>query len=274
MALTEQDRIDITDLVHLHGHLMDAGRLDELDEMFTPDVIYDLSDYGLGALHGHAAVRQAALALGDANPIGHHVTNILVTELGAGSARVRSKGIGIRADGTSGSVVYDDVVARRPDGWKIHRRTVTARRAALSNRGNTPRDVLERWRRACLDRSADDLRQLYAANAVHEFPFAYPGMPSRLQGRNDIVNWIAGGWAADVPSFERYRTTAVHATGDPDTLVVEQEACGASAAAGEFALPNIIVFTVRHGQIVHLRDYVDVRAAARAMGHDISAPTA
>src|SRR5215212_3080740 len=118
MALTEQDRLEITDLINLHGHLTDAGELDQAGELFTPDVTYDVDDFGLGSLRGTAAIREAALALGDANPVGHHVTNIVITRIDDRSARVRSKGIGIKADGTAGSVVYDDIVTRRPDGWK------------------------------------------------------------------------------------------------------------------------------------------------------------
>ena len=37
-------------------------------------------------------------------------------------------------------------------------------------------------------------------------------------------------------------------------------------AAGEFALPNIVVLTVRNGQIARLHDYVNVLAAAGAVG--------
>ncbi|HEY0448684.1 nuclear transport factor 2 family protein, partial [Actinophytocola sp.] len=109
MALTEQDRVDINDLINLHGHLTDAGSLDQAGELFTPDVTYDLDDFGLGSLHGTAVMREAALALGDANPVGHHVTNIVVTQLDDRSARVQSKGIGIMADGTAGSAGYDDI---------------------------------------------------------------------------------------------------------------------------------------------------------------------
>src|SRR5690348_14634480 len=100
MALTEQDRIDITDLINLHGHLTDAGQLDQAGELFTSDVTENLDDFGLGSLHGTEAIREAALALGNANPVGHHVTNIVITQIDERSARVRSKGIGIRADGT------------------------------------------------------------------------------------------------------------------------------------------------------------------------------
>jgi ketosteroid isomerase-like protein len=269
MALSEQDRIEITDLINLHGHLTDTGQLDEAGELFTSDVTYDLDDFGLGSLHGAVAVRDAALALGQANPVGHHVTNIVITRIDDRSARVRSKGIGIKADGTAGSVVYDDIVTRQPGGWKIGYRKVTGRRAALGGREAGPYEVLERLREAAISQSADDMRRLYAADAVHEFPFTALGLPSRLEGRDEIVNWIAEGWTANPLKYERYRTHAVHDTGDPETIIVEQEALGTSAATGEFALPNIIVLTVRKGQIVRLRDYVNILAAAAAIGRDM-----
>ena len=274
MTPAEQDRADIADLINLHGHFTDAGELDRAGELFTEDVSYDLEDFGLGSLHGTAAVREAALALGDANPVGHHVTNIVITQIDERSARVRSKGIAVMADGTAGSVVYEDVVTRRPDGWRISSRTVTARRAPLGKSGKRrvsapgPREVLERWRQAAVDQSIDGMTRIYAADAVHEFPFAYPGVPSRLEGRNEIVNWIAAGWQAAPFKYERYRTLAVHDTGDPGTIVVEQEALGTSTVTGEFALPNIVVLTARDGRIAHLRDYVNVLAAAAAIGRN------
>ncbi|MFL6119205.1 nuclear transport factor 2 family protein [Actinophytocola sp.] len=129
-----------------------------------------------------------------------------------------------------------------------------------------PRAVLERWRQAAVDQSADDMRLVYAPDAVHEFPFTLPGLPSRLAGREEIVSWIAEGWQAGPLKYERYRTIAVHDTTDPDTLVVEQEAIGTSATTGAFTLPNLVVLTVRDGRIVRLRDYVNIPAAAAAMG--------
>jgi ketosteroid isomerase-like protein len=268
MELPEQDRTDINDLINLHGHLTDAGKLDEAGELFTPDVTYDLSDFGLGPLHGIAAVREAALALGDANPVGHHVTNIVITAIDARSARVQSKGIGIQAGGTAGSVVYDDIVTRQPGSWKISYRKVTARRAALGRQGGA-REVLERFRQAAISQSAGDMSHLHAADAVHEFPFTRPGLPSRLEGRDEIVNFMAAGWQAYGLKYERYRTHAIYDTSDPETIIVEQEVLGTSASTGEFALPNIVVLTARNGQIIRLRDYVSIPAAAAAMGRDI-----
>jgi ketosteroid isomerase-like protein len=132
MTLTPEDRTAITDLINLHGHLVDGGDLDRLDELFTPDVVYDVTGMGAPApLHGTGALREAALALGENNPVGHHVTNIVLTELGPGSVRGLSKGIGVMADGTCGSVTYDDVITRGPRGWRISHRKVLARRRPL-----------------------------------------------------------------------------------------------------------------------------------------------
>ncbi len=136
MTLTVDDRIAVNDLIHEYGHLVDTGELDRLAELFTADVTYDLADFGQGTLTGVAAIRSAALALGDANPVGHHVTNVVLTEQADGRVRARSKGIGIMADGTTGSVLYDDLIVRHGDTWRISHRKIVARRAPL---GGVPR---------------------------------------------------------------------------------------------------------------------------------------
>src|SRR5262245_24169923 len=105
-----------------------------------------------------------------------------------------------------------------------------------------PRDVLERFRQAAINQSADEMRRIYAADAVHEFPFNRPGVPARLTGRDEIVGWIGAGWQSLTLKYERYRTLAIHDTSDPFTIVVEQEAIGTNASTGRaFALPNIVV---------------------------------
>ena len=131
MELTVEDRLAIYELVALHGHLIDAGAFDRLDELFTEDFVYDVEALGYGHLDGARAFVEASVALGDDNPLGHHVTNALVTGGADNEATVRSKGIGILANGTSGTVVYEDVVRRTDAGWRIARRTVIPRRRPL-----------------------------------------------------------------------------------------------------------------------------------------------
>jgi len=129
-----------------------------------------------------------------------------------------------------------------------------------------PREVLERLREASVTRSATALADLYAPDAVHEFPFTRPGFPARLDGRDEIVTWITTGWREAPLRYDRYRTLAIHDTTNPDTIVVEQQAIGSSRATGEFALPNLVVLTTRAGRITHLRDYVNIPAAEAALG--------
>ena len=131
-------------------------------------------------------------------------------------------------------------------------------------------EVLERMREAAIARSAEDMSSVYAADAVHEFPFTRPGVPSRMEGRDAIISLITAFWSTSPLRYERYRTIAIYDTADPDTIVVEQEVQGTSSTTGSFVLPNIVVLKARHGEIAHLRDYANILAVEEATGGPIS----
>jgi 3-phenylpropionate/cinnamic acid dioxygenase small subunit len=124
MALSAEHTLAIHQLISLHGHLVDDQDLDRIDQVFTPDIVYDLDGLGYGTLRGLDAFRTAAVEVGDRNPVGHHVTNTIVTEGADGEVRARSKGIGILRDGRAGSVVYDDRLRLTPAGWRIAHRAI------------------------------------------------------------------------------------------------------------------------------------------------------
>ena len=138
MALTLEDRLAITELIALHGHLVDEGELDRLDEVFTPDAEYDLTDFAQGTVIGLPELVGASLALGAGNPVAHHVTNVVIEDSPEERVRVRSKGLGIRTDGSCGSVTYEDTVVRTGAGWRITRRRVSARRVPLNGAHSAP----------------------------------------------------------------------------------------------------------------------------------------
>jgi ketosteroid isomerase-like protein len=129
-----------------------------------------------------------------------------------------------------------------------------------------PQSVLERFRQAAIDESAEDMHGVYAVNAVHEFPFIRTGVPSRMEGRDAILEFMTAFWGAGPLKYERYRTIAIHATADPDTIVVDQEVHGTSATTGSFVLPNLMIMTVRNGEITHLRDFANLYALDAAVG--------
>jgi 3-phenylpropionate/cinnamic acid dioxygenase small subunit len=104
--------------------LADAFDFDRFADVFTDDIVYDMEGLGYGALRGRDALREAAADLGDRNPAGHHVTNIVVTEAHGGEVRVRSKYIGVLRDGQTGTGVYEDRLTRTPEGWRIAYRAI------------------------------------------------------------------------------------------------------------------------------------------------------
>jgi hypothetical protein len=129
--LHAEDRQAIGETLALHGHVFDEGQLDQLGEIFTPDVVYDLSDAGVGTFEGIEAIRSGALQLGAGNPVAHHVTDIVITSEEDGLVTARSKGLMIMANGTLASVTHLDTLRRHDGGWRISHRVVLAQRTPL-----------------------------------------------------------------------------------------------------------------------------------------------
>ena len=131
LDITAADRLAIHEVIALHGHLADDRDWDRLGELYTDDVVLDLEDFGYGTLHGRQAIRDLSRGSQDdqGQPLGHHVTNIVVTGQDGEGVRARSKALAVMADGTSGTAVYEDTLRREGHGWRISRRKVVARAA-------------------------------------------------------------------------------------------------------------------------------------------------
>lgn len=129
MTIEVADRLAIHELLGLYGHLIDQRRWDELDKVFTADLVYDATDFGQRVTRSLAELQ--AVWTGDLSihPLAHHATNIVVTEDADGTVRVLSKGIGVGNRGRVGSVTYHDVVVRTPDGWRLAERRAELRRS-------------------------------------------------------------------------------------------------------------------------------------------------
>ncbi|HEY9294017.1 MAG TPA: nuclear transport factor 2 family protein [Microlunatus sp.] len=131
MTLSTEDRLQIEQLLNLHGHLCDAGAFDRFTEIFTDDVRYDTTAVGGEVLIGPGGGRDAALALGDKNPVAHLISNIVIGNESDDGVEVVSKGLGLRTSGELGCVVYQDRLVRTADGWRIASRVITPRSAPL-----------------------------------------------------------------------------------------------------------------------------------------------
>lgn len=125
--LEPSDYLAIHQLVELYGHVLDEREFSRVRELFTDDVVYDLSDFGGGVLHGVDEVLEQWRRPGT-HPLAHHATNVVITEEADGTVHVVSKGIGVGPGGRVGSVTYRDKAMRTPDGWRLSHRTAALRR--------------------------------------------------------------------------------------------------------------------------------------------------
>lgn len=134
----------------------------------------------------------------------------------------------------------------------------------------TPLQLLDRFRQAMLEFSADSLADLFSDDAVYEFVFWAPqGGPSqRYDGREEIrANFKAAWGAVSTPPLTGFSKVVVHETTDPEVVICEAEMDGANPQNGKpFSSRVMLVLRARGGRIVHLRDYPDVLRTAAGVG--------
>jgi len=131
---------------------------------------------------------------------------------------------------------------------------------------SSPREIVEQVRRAVTGEGVA-IADLFAEDGVMEYPFAMPGQPRQLRGRESIRAYFT--------QAARYRQlfamdgvdALVRETDDPEVVVAEIEHHGRSLVTGQaYRFRALGVIRVRNGQIVSYQDYMDPIAAARLLG--------
>jgi uncharacterized protein len=127
-------------------------------------------------------------------------------------------------------------------------------------------DVLARRRRLILSGDADGFADLFAPDAVIESPFAPPGVPSRLEGREAIRDYSRHVMASPL-RLEDFEVAELYQTQDPEVVIAEMRAKGTLTTTGQsFAATSIQVLRIRAGQIVLFRDFANPRVLEEATG--------
>jgi uncharacterized protein len=108
---------------------------------------------------------------------------------------------------------------------------------------------------------------LFAEDGVMEYPFALPGQPRELRGREEIRAYFAAAAGARELLAMDGVDALVRETDDPEVVVAEIEHHGRSLATGEaYRFRALAVIRVRAGEIVRYQDYMDPIAIARLLG--------
>jgi uncharacterized protein (TIGR02246 family) len=123
----------------------------------------------------------------------------------------------------------------------------------------SPTDVLARRRSLILSGDADGFAGLFAPDGVIESPFAPPGVPSRLEGRDAIREYSRRVMASPV-RLEDFEVAELYQTQDPEVVIVEMRVKGTLTTTGRsFEATSIQILRIRAGQIVLFRDFADSR---------------
>ena len=123
----------------------------------------------------------------------------------------------------------------------------------------TTADVLARRRRLLLSGDTDGYADLFAPDGVIESPFAPPGAPSHLEGREAIREYSRRVVASPV-RLEDFEQVELYRTQDPEVVIAEVRAKATLTTTGRsFAATSIQILRIREGQIVLFRDFPNSR---------------
>lgn len=134
-------------------------------------------------------------------------------------------------------------------------------------------EIAELMRRQLAEINHGGFSDLFADDAVFEYPFGFPGSPERIQGREAIRDHLVESRRGaisriKITTFE----SVVHETSDPEVVFVEFSVSGTVLASGEsFSFASGLgVITARDGKVVRYRDYSNVAAAERLLQQEVS----
>ncbi len=98
--------------------------------------------------------------------------------------------------------------------------------------------------------------EMYADDAVHEFPWAPEGRPQRLEGKAAIARYMEQLPAMVQFDSDAFNDMQVREAGDE--LIVEATATGTRPGTGEpFYMQYVWFITHNNGRVTHFKDYMN-----------------
>jgi ketosteroid isomerase-like protein len=118
----------------------------------------------------------------------------------------------------------------------------------------SPADLYRHSLRLLLDKDIAAWVGLWTVDGLMEFPFAPPGRPRRLEGREAIASYMRD--YPDHIDLHDFPDLRIHETTDPGTIVVEMRGVGRVVETGSpFDMTYIAVVSVEDGHFTSYRDY-------------------
>jgi hypothetical protein len=130
----------------------------------------------------------------------------------------------------------------------------------------TPRELFEQAQQTFLKKDLNAFADMFAEDGIHELPFAPPGVPKHLRGRENIRGYLTAITATPL-ELNEFRDLTIYDTTDPEIIIIEYEAAGTVVATNlPYTSRYIQILQARNGAILLWRDYWNPLAGAQALG--------
>jgi ketosteroid isomerase-like protein len=124
--------------------------------------------------------------------------------------------------------------------------------------------LMQQYQRLLTEARFGEWIELWADDGVCEFPFASPGRPRLLQGKEQILAYMTA-----YPSrifIEGVDKLRVHPALDPNVVVVEMTIKGRAVETDKpYNQQYVIVAETRDGKLTHYREYWNPLVLAEAL---------
>jgi ketosteroid isomerase-like protein len=130
--------------------------------------------------------------------------------------------------------------------------------------GSTPGEVFATAMTAISSGDVEGWLAQCTDDVVVEFPFAPPGRPRRVAGRDAVGQYLKA-YPGQI-EFDEVTNLDVHQTVDPDTAVIEMTATGRVKATGApYEMSYVVVLKTVDGRMSLYRDYWNPLVALEAL---------
>jgi uncharacterized protein len=125
--------------------------------------------------------------------------------------------------------------------------------------------LMQAYQTLITEQRLDEWIELWADDGVCEFPFAAEGRPSRLCGKDEILEYMTQ-YPGRI-SIEGVDELRVHLGLDPHVAVVEMTIRGLATETGKpYNQQFVIIGETKDGKLAHYREYWNPLISAEAFG--------
>lgn len=270
MSQQLQDRLDVIDVCTQMVWSTDRRQWDRLAEVFTDEVAVDYTSLAGGTpgpVGRNELVDSWRQLLGAMTATQHLVSNHLVTvdgDTATCTAQFQATHIAEMPHGENHWILgghYRYGLTRADQGWRIRELTMTGAwssgNQAILGIGGTastpdPGEVAVRFLEALSRYDIDAVADCFAKDAVQEMPFAPPGFPNRIEGR-EALRGLYGGLPEANRSMD-FPVRSVHSFADPEWVLVEFDGRIEQYSGVTYDNHYFGLFHVLDGRIQHYRE--------------------